>query len=172
LIVTIGLLTESNYPKWHATAGNPEFDALRAATREVVEMCRAAGTRIERLGMAHSLTNPYSCSTLVAIKDRAQLLENLGAIQKRIHLLDDNHPLDLHHDQVANPEKQLGTSSLSTKRVSLSAEEKEEQRMSRELLAKAKAIYAKVPKRTWATGIPTLRLGYYSIVTHLLLCIQ
>lgn len=155
-MIPIGLLTESNYPAWHATAGLPEFDELREATKQVAAMCRAAGTSIEKLGVSHSLTNPYSCSTLVAMKDRAQLLDNLSSLHARTHLLPSNAPHDDHHELVADAATQLGTTStgVSTNRAALSPADAQQQRLMRDCLARAKAIYARVPKRTWTTGRP------------------
>ena len=71
----MGLLTEAGAPAWH-----PAPPAVKAAARQVVELCREHGVETPELALRFCLDHPYVSSTLIGMSTRQQVDTNLRAL--------------------------------------------------------------------------------------------
>jgi L-galactose dehydrogenase len=72
----MGILSEDGPPPWH-----PAPAEVKQKGKEIVELCGKRGASPSKVSLRFSLNNPNISSTLVGIKDRKQLRENLRALQ-------------------------------------------------------------------------------------------
>jgi L-galactose dehydrogenase len=75
----MGILSEDGPPSWH-----PAPAAVKEKGREVVELCRKRGVSSSQLALRFALDNHSISSTLVGIKNREQLQDNLKALAYKI----------------------------------------------------------------------------------------
>ena len=69
------LLAETGPPEWH-----PAPAEVKAAAKEVVELCRRLGASGSRLALQFALQHPYVSSTFVGISTVDEVRDNLDAI--------------------------------------------------------------------------------------------
>lgn len=72
------VLSEQGAPDWHPAA--PE---VKATGVKIVERCKARGVAVAPLALRFCLDHPYAACTLVGLASRAQVDENLGALEAR-----------------------------------------------------------------------------------------
>ena len=70
------LLTETGPPTWH-----PAPDEVKAAARQVVELCRSRGSNVAEVALQFAAGNPHVASTLVGISNAGEVESNLRAIE-------------------------------------------------------------------------------------------
>ncbi len=73
------VLSEQGAPDWH-----PADPAVKDAGRKVVERCKARGVPVAPLALRFCLDHTYAACTLVGLASRAQVDENLGALEARL----------------------------------------------------------------------------------------
>jgi L-galactose dehydrogenase len=72
----MGILSEDGPPPWH-----PAPEEVKQKGKEIVELCARRGASPSKVSLRVSLDNPNISSTLVGVKGRKQLRENLRALE-------------------------------------------------------------------------------------------
>lgn len=75
--MSMGLLTMAGPPEWH-----PAPQAVKDACRRAAAVCARHGADLSDLALAFPLSRPEIATTLVGIKDRAEVERNLAAAAK------------------------------------------------------------------------------------------
>ncbi|MBM4097957.1 MAG: aldo/keto reductase [Planctomycetes bacterium] len=75
--MSMGLLTMAGPPEWHPAPG-----AVKEACRRAAAVCARRGADLSDLALAYPLSKPEIATTLVGIKDRAEVERNLAAAAK------------------------------------------------------------------------------------------
>lgn len=75
----MGMLTASGPPAWH-----PAPQDVKDAAARVVKLCQLRGVDVTTLGLRYCLDYPYAASTLVGMSARAQVEQNLKALDFKI----------------------------------------------------------------------------------------
>ena len=75
----MGMLTREGAPAWH-----PAPDDVKRAAARVVELCESRGVDVTAVALRFCLDYPFAASTLVGMSARAQVEQNLHAMDYKV----------------------------------------------------------------------------------------